>query len=137
MVYNKDIIQKFFILGDIDASEEKLLASYKKAGPQHPAMPTLATLEAIEGEKAPRVLAIGSRPDFLVDYAYCENDEVEHFDRAVAWALGLIELTRGPQLILDQLRAIMGEGVRELTAEDKRRERIKHGGISTILGLDI
>ena len=60
-----------------------------------------------------RVLAIGSKPDFICDYAYVANPTVESLTAALAWCLGLKEDSRGVTMG-KMLSEYFGEGVKEI-----------------------
>ena len=60
-----------------------------------------------------RVLAIGSKPNFLCDYAYVAEPTVESLTQALAWCLELKEDARGVT-IGRMLSEIMGGEVREV-----------------------
>lgn len=60
-----------------------------------------------------RVLAIGSKPNFLCDYAYVAEPTVESLTAALSWCLGLKEDARGVT-IGRMLSEIMGGEVREV-----------------------
>lgn len=76
-----------------------------------------------------RVLAIGSRPNWITDYALTsENTSPEGWQRALAWVLGEVEHDPRATLVLDILSSILppnarGEMVRELTETEIEAER--------------
>lgn len=71
-----------------------------------------------------RVLAIGSRPLFLCDYALTgDRTSPEGWKRALAWCLGLVEHDEKATTTLDILISIMGKGVREISPEELEGER--------------
>lgn len=59
-----------------------------------------------------RAIALADGFPYINDYAYPKSQKARV--AAVRWALGLQELDRGPSLVLDQLRAVLGDEVREL-----------------------
>lgn len=61
-----------------------------------------------------RVLAVGAKPDWLCDYVYVDSPTSPRFEMAVKWALGLIELENGPNLIVNQLSKAFGGEVIEV-----------------------
>lgn len=70
------------------------------------------------GPASARILAVGSRPPFLCDYALVsERTGPQGWKAAVAWALELIEDERSTT-VLDTLRSIFGAGVRELDVQE-------------------
>lgn len=74
-----------------------------------------------------RVLAIGSRPTFLCDYALTsERTSPEGWLRALRWVLHLEEVDPKATLITDVLANIFGGPVREIPAEEiEARERLR------------
>ena len=69
---------------------------------------------------ADRVLAIGTRPPFLCDYALVtETTSPEGFERALRWVLHLVEDDPKATTILDTLTAHFGPGVHEVTPEEQ------------------
>lgn len=74
--------------------------------------------------RAPRVLAIGSRPPFLCDYALTsDKTSAAGWERALSWVLGLTEHDPKATTVTDILVSIMGPGVRELSPEELAAER--------------
>lgn len=66
-----------------------------------------------------RVLAVGSRPPFLCDYALTsERTGPEGWQRALRWVLRLEESDPKATTILDTLTAAFGPGVREVSPEE-------------------
>lgn len=61
-----------------------------------------------------RVLAIGSKPPFLCDYALVQQPTVERLQAALEWILELREDTRG-MTILKKMKQIFGEETIEVT----------------------
>lgn len=74
-----------------------------------------------------RVLAVGSRPPFLCEYALVtERTSPEGYVRALRWVLGLAESDPKATTILDTLNSILGPGVREVPTEElEARERLR------------
>lgn len=68
--------------------------------------------DAVPGSPG-RVLAIGSKPDFICDYAYVANPTVESLTSALAWCFGLREDPRGVTMGR-MLSEIFGGEVKEL-----------------------
>lgn len=68
--------------------------------------------DAVPGSPG-RVLAIGSKPNFLCEYAYVANPTVESLTQALAWCLHLKEDVRGVT-IARMLSEIMGGEVKEI-----------------------
>lgn len=83
-----------------------------------------------------RVLAVGSKPPFLVDYAYAEDWNDPHLAIKLAWVLEARQVSSGPVLIAEQLSEIMGAPVRELTRQEIHRESIMNGGFGKMMGFD-
>lgn len=83
-----------------------------------------------------RVLAVGSKPPFLVDYAYADDWNDPHLAMKLAWVLETRQVSSGPVLIADQLSEIMGAPVRELDRREIHREAIAHGGFGKMMGFD-
>lgn len=73
-----------------------------------------------------RVLAIGSRPPFLCDYALTTpRTSEEGWLRAVVWVLGRNDDPKATY-ILDTLTAAFGPGVREISPEEQEaRQRLR------------
>lgn len=70
-----------------------------------------------------RVLAIGSRPPFLCDYALVgEATEPARLADAIGWVLGERE-DENATTVLDMLLWIFGPGVREISFEELRAEK--------------
>lgn len=63
-----------------------------------------------------RILAVGEKPDWLTDYAYIQDATDPNFEKAILWALHLIDLDHGPTTALIQLKRIMGDGVKQVEA---------------------
>lgn len=63
-----------------------------------------------------RVLAIGSKPNFICEYAYVANPTVESLTQALAWCLQLKEDVRGVT-IARMLSEIMGGEVKEIAVD--------------------
>lgn len=59
-----------------------------------------------------RVIALADGFPYINDFAYPKTQKVRV--AAVRWALGLVELDRGPSTVIEQLRAALGDDVREL-----------------------
>ena len=103
--------------------------------PMYPQVPTGNTLTALKTAKSlldtkvliqpvkavpgspGRVLAIGSKPNFLCDYAYVAEPTVESLTAALSWCLGLKEDARGVT-IGRMLSEIMGGEVCELHTDN-------------------
>jgi len=66
-----------------------------------------------------RVLAIQEKPNFICDYAYIANPNVESLTAALQWVLGLKEDVRGVTMG-KMLSEYFGEGVKEI-ADDSTR----------------
>jgi len=67
-----------------------------------------------------RVLAVGIRPHWLTDYAFVESWLDKNVDKAIKWVLlgdDVLGEIPGPTRVIDQLRDILGPGVREITNE--------------------
>lgn len=72
-----------------------------------------------------RVLAIGSRPPFLCDYALVsERTSSEGWIRAFCWVTGMAERDSKATLIEDIIIAQFGPGTREITADELEGERL-------------
>lgn len=66
-----------------------------------------------------RVLAVGTRPPFLCDYALTsERTSPEGWQRALRWVLHLEEFDPKATTILDTLTSAFGAGVREIPQEE-------------------
>lgn len=83
-----------------------------------------------------RVLAVGSKPPFLVDYAYADDWNDPHLAMKLAWVLETRQVSSGPVLIADQLSEIMGAPVRELDRREIHRESIMSGNYSKMMGFE-
>lgn len=77
-----------------------------------------------------RVLAIGSRPPFICNYALCsENTSAAGWQRALAWVLGVNSVDEKATLIEDVLGSIFlpdhetGKMLREITQEELDGEK--------------
>lgn len=69
-----------------------------------------------------RILAIGTRPPWLVDYALIsERTSAEGWQAALRWALTDEEHPKAT-MILDQLRSIFGKGLREISESELASE---------------
>lgn len=67
-----------------------------------------------------RVLAIGSRPPFLCDYALTsERTSLEGMVRALRWVLGVESDDPKATTILDTMTAAFGPGTREIPLEEQ------------------
>jgi hypothetical protein len=67
-----------------------------------------------------RVLAVGQKPDWICDYAYIDSFDDPALTKKLKWIILGDEGTGqipGPVRTLDMLRAILGEGVTEITEE--------------------
>lgn len=74
-----------------------------------------------------RVLAVGSRPPFLCEYALVtERTSPEGYVRALCWVLGISRIDEKATTILDTMTAIFGPGTREVTTEElEARKRLR------------
>lgn len=71
-----------------------------------------------------RVLAIGSRPPFICNYALTSpKTSAEGWVRALCWVLGIAKYDSKATLIEDILISQFGPGVREITPEELEAER--------------
>lgn len=74
-----------------------------------------------------RVLAVGSRPPFLCDYALTsERTSPEGWQRALRWVLGVEPEDPKATTVLDTLTSIFGPGTREVSQEEiDGRQRLR------------
>jgi len=97
----------------------------------YPSKPAGADLEAFKAAKASmgierliqpvravhgspfRIIALRERPDFICDYALVKNPTATSIRAAMEWALSEKSDSRATT-VLDMLKEIFGEGVREL-----------------------
>lgn len=92
--------------------QEPLLSLLKQAKQQLNTSLLISPVKAVPGSPG-RVLAIGSKPDFICEYAYVANPTVESLTAALAWCLGLKEDVRGITMG-KMLSEYFGEGVKEI-----------------------
>ena len=95
--------------------QEPILAMLKQAKAQLQTSILISPERAVPGSPG-RVLAIGSKPNFLCDYAYVANPTVESLTQALAWCLHLKEDVRGVT-IARMLSEIMGGEVKEIAVD--------------------
>ena len=88
------------------------LTALKTAKSQLNTRVLIQPVKAVPGSPG-RILAIGSKPNFLCDYAYVAEPTVESLTAALSWCLGLKEDARGVT-IGRMLSEIMGGEVREV-----------------------
>jgi hypothetical protein len=99
--------------------------------PIYPSVPSGAVLEALKTAKESldvdylirpvkavpgspgRVLAIGTKPDFVCDYAFVPEPSVESLKNALHWALGDHDDPRA-RTVVQVLEDIFGKGVKEI-----------------------
>lgn len=93
--------------------QEPILTMLKQAKAQLQTSLLISPERAVPGSPG-RVLAIGSKPNFLCDYAYVAEPTVESLTAALSWCLGLKEDARGVT-IGRMLSEIMGGPVEEIT----------------------
>lgn len=65
-----------------------------------------------------RVLAVGTEPTWLADYALVDNYDDPKLEKALKWVLlgdEVLGEIPGPRRILDQLKDVFGPGVKEIT----------------------
>lgn len=89
------------------------LTALKTAKSQLNTRVLIQPVKAVPGSPG-RILAIGSKPNFLCDYAYVAEPTVESLTQALAWCLGLKDDARGVT-IGRMLSEIMGGPVEEIT----------------------
>lgn len=92
------------------------LAALKQAKQQIPDAPLIQPVRAVPGSPG-RVLAIGTPPPFLCDYALVETSTSPGLQKALEWTLELCEDERG-MTVLKKLQQIFGAETREITDED-------------------
>lgn len=92
--------------------QEPILGMLRQAKAQLNISFKISPERAVPGSPG-RVLAIGSKPDFICDYAYVANPTVESLTSALAWCLGLREDPRGVTMGR-MLSEIFGGEVKEL-----------------------
>ena len=92
--------------------QEPILGMLKQAKAQLQTSLLISLERAVPGSPG-RVLAIGSKPNFLCEYAYVANPTVESLTQALAWCLGLKEDVRGVT-IARILSEFMGGEVKEV-----------------------
>jgi len=81
---------------------------------------SLADLPSLDS----RVLAIGSRPTFICDYALTsERTSPAGWERALSWVLGVTEHDDKATTIEDVMVSIFGPGTRELSEAELESER--------------
>lgn len=95
--------------------QEPILSLLKQAKAQLQTSLLISPERAVPGSPG-RVLAIGSKPNFLCDYAYVAEPTVESLTAALEWCLGLKEDARGVT-IGRMLSEIMGGEVREVATD--------------------
>ena len=95
--------------------QEPILTMLKQAKQQLNTSLLISPERAVPGSPG-RVLAIGSKPNFLCDYAYVAEPTVESLTAALSWCLGLKEDARGVT-IGRMLSEIMGGEVREVATD--------------------
>lgn len=88
------------------------LAALKSAKQQIPDAPLVQPVKAVPGSPG-RILAIGSPPPWLCDYALVGEPTPERLKPALEWALGLKEDDRA-MTILKKLQHIFGPETREI-----------------------
>jgi len=70
-----------------------------------------------------RVLAVGSRPPFLCEYALTsERTSPEGWQRALSWVLGITVDDPKATTVLDILTSTFGPGMKEISAEELAAE---------------
>lgn len=93
-----------------------------------------AALGDEDGARVPagRILAFGTRPPWLCDYALVtERTSEERMEEALLWAVGELEEHPRATTLIDVLRAHLGAGVTELDPgllESERRARVYFTG---------
>ena len=95
--------------------EGQTLEMLKQAKQQLNISLLISPVKAVPGSPG-RVLAIGSKPNFLCDYAYVATPTVESLTAALEWCLGLKEDARGVT-IGRMLSEIIGGEVREIATD--------------------
>lgn len=71
-----------------------------------------------------RVLAVGSKPPFIIDYFLVGNDAGhEEFTRALAWVLKLVDEDERANLVIDTMTRIFGPGTREVSEEEQAAQQ--------------
>lgn len=93
-----------------------ILAALKVAKAQIPDAPTVQPVRAVPGSPG-RILAIGSPPPFLCDYALVGEPTPERLQIALEWVLGLREDSRG-MTVLKKLQQIFGPETVEVFDEE-------------------
>ena len=88
------------------------LAALKQAKQQIPDAPLIQPVRAVPGSPG-RVLAIGTPPPFLCDYALVETSTSPGLQKALEWTLGLREDERG-MTVLKKLQQIFGAETMEI-----------------------
>lgn len=67
-----------------------------------------------------RVLAIGSKPPFIIDYFLVGDDAgPKEFERALAWVLQLVDYDERANHVHDTMASIFGPGTREIPQEEQ------------------
>jgi len=69
-----------------------------------------------------RVLAIGEKPNWLVDHAYVESYDDPKLMKALKWVLlgdEVLGEIQGPSRVIDQLKDVFGPGVKEIVPDDQ------------------
>lgn len=88
------------------------LTALKTAKQQIPDAPLVTPVRSVPGSPG-RVLAIGTPPPFLCDYALVETSTSPGLQKALEWTLGLREDERG-MTVLKKLQQIFGAETREI-----------------------
>lgn len=92
--------------------QEPVLGMLKQAKASLNTSLLISPVKAVPGSPG-RVLAVGSKPEFICDYAYVAVPSVESLTAALSWCLGLVDDPRGVTMGR-MLSEYFGEGVKEI-----------------------